>query len=162
MSVKWSGLDELKRDLMQNSNAMASEAHRLADVYAERAKLEIQNEYPDESTGTGNLKRGVRVKRSSGSGWRVYATVRSTAPHAHLYEYGTVNRSFNGANRGRMFVSKSKRTVPLSGVVVTSSISGHQAIPVVGRVASRMRAEYYKDLVAAVERITGADVKGML
>ena len=163
MSVQWSGLEELKRELMQNSNEMASAAHELANTYAERAKEAIQAEYPDESTGTGNLKRGVRVKRSAGAGWSIYATVKSTAPHAHLYEYGTAERfTKNGAARGRMFVSKSKRMVPLSGTVEASSISGNQAIPVVGRVASRMRRAYYDDLVTTVERITGADVKGRL
>jgi hypothetical protein len=56
---------------------------------------------PGRRTPPGNLKAGVRTAagRSELSG-----LVRSTAPHAHLYERGTAlrRRASDGAARGRM------------------------------------------------------------
>lgn len=161
MPVTWKGLDELKAALMQNSEKMVTEAHRLASATAQQAKNDIQALYPQG--GTGNLRRGVRINNSAGSGWMVMSRVKSTAPHAHLYEYGTVeNRMYGGASKGQMFMAKTRRRKALTGTVVTSSISGNQAMPVVGKVASGARKRFYQEVTEAVERITGATVRGQL
>ena len=82
------GLDELKDLLGEFAGACTEEAQRLADETAARAAEEIRDAYPKGPTG--NLKKGVRVVRvKETNGHRVLAIVKSTARHAHLYEYGT-------------------------------------------------------------------------
>ena len=70
---------------------------------AERMAFSVRQRYPRGRTGT--LRDRVVVEQlhpSSGASLRW--KVRSKAPHAHLYERGTVNRrtASTGANRGRM------------------------------------------------------------
>ena len=68
-----------------------SHAHGLAD--------EVRGAYPKV---TGNLADHVKVVTDRNGS--LNARVRTTAKHAHLYEYGTVRRftAGTGANRGTM------------------------------------------------------------
>lgn len=81
------GLDDLKRAIGQYGAVCTEEAQTLAERSAERAREEIIAAYPEGPTG--NLRKGVRIVRAKGQGHRALGIVKSTAPHAHLYEYGT-------------------------------------------------------------------------
>jgi hypothetical protein len=98
-TVTWSGLDELREALRHLPQALAQEAQTIVQAHAEAARRAVVAAYP---VRTGRLKNGVTLtvqpSRFGGA-----AIVRSRAPHAHLFEYGTgQRRSRTGANRGRM------------------------------------------------------------
>jgi hypothetical protein len=105
------GLDELRQQLRQLPEDLATEAGEIVLAHAEAAKREVETGYP---TGpTGNLKRGVSVQRNR-SKVTTQAIVRSKAPHAYIFEKGTVRRQTDkGLNRGRMPAAReSERAIP--------------------------------------------------
>jgi hypothetical protein len=60
------------------------------------------------------IEKGVRVKRQSAGRYGAAALVQSTAPHAHLYEYGTeVRHTRTGAARGKMPPAGPNGMVPI-------------------------------------------------
>lgn len=88
-------LETLPEDLSRRELAPVVRSH------SDGLATELRSSYDQGGTGTlaarvvveaGRDPRGLRVK------------VRSKAPHAHLYEYGTIQRftSGTGANRGTM------------------------------------------------------------
>lgn len=81
------GLDALKTLVGSFAETCTVNGQRLADAAADEAVEQIRAAYPQGPTG--NLKKGVRRVRVKGDGHRVLAIAKSTAPHAHLYEYGT-------------------------------------------------------------------------
>lgn len=160
--VQWDGLAELTATFEGLGATLTEEAATIAHEAAKQAADDIRNIYPEH---TGNLRRGVRVGRRTPGGFRAEAVVRSTAPHAHLYEYGTAQRSFGAQDRGRMFVrnpgaqtANRRDRQALSGAPVVSSISGHVAMPVVGTRAAITRRVMDERLRAMVTRVTGAQV----
>ena len=101
MSVQWEfkGLEELKAALRALPAELTGEASHLIEAAGNRAVLDLKRAYP---VVTGNLRDGVEVTFTT-SGVSTRALVRSRAPHAHLYEYGTEARHTGlGLNRGRM------------------------------------------------------------
>ena len=86
-TLEMQGLDELKKLVASFADVCTDDGQQLADQAAMRAVEEIKAAYPQGPTG--NLKKGVRIVRVKGDGHRVLSIVKSTAPHAHLYEYGT-------------------------------------------------------------------------
>jgi hypothetical protein len=153
--VRFDGLEELVKDITGMGARLTELAATAIDDTATRAAEDMRSMYPDGDTG--NLRKGVKVRTGLGDGHRAFAVVTSSAPHAHLYEYGTAVRTFGNANRGQMFKA-SERATPLANAVVTSGISGNPAVPVVGIVASRHRKELYAQLLNMVRQETGAQV----
>ena len=97
------GMADLIRGLERMGDAVQREAAVIVEDTAERMAFSVRQRYPRGKTGT--LRDRVVVEQlhpSSGASLRW--KVRSKAPHAHLYERGTVNRrtASTGANRGRM------------------------------------------------------------
>ena len=86
-TLEMQGLDELKKLVAGFADACTDDGQQLADQAAMRAVEEVKAAYPQGPTG--NLKKGVRIVRVKGDGHRVLSVAKSTAPHAHLYEYGT-------------------------------------------------------------------------
>jgi len=87
---------DLPRDL-------TARAVSIVEGEAAGAAAEIKAAYPEGDTG--NLRRGVRVgtPRNAKSDHAVRRVVRSTAPHATLFETGTQTRQTTlGYNRGFM------------------------------------------------------------
>lgn len=98
MPVKWDGLDELRRQLKALPADLAHEAREHVIEAAESAATALRQVYPPGPTG--RLRRGVKVtvKQTEAA---VVATLKSTAPEAHLWEWGTQNRrTQQGWNRG--------------------------------------------------------------
>jgi Bacteriophage HK97-gp10, putative tail-component len=132
--VTWLGLEELKAALQQLPADLTELAGAIVAEAADGAAEEIRAAYPEGETG--NLRRGVRVKTLATGAFSVARVVRSTAPHAHLFETGTQTRQTAlGYHRGFM---------PGANIFV----------PVV----SRRRRAMLEDLVAIVEQ-AGLDVR---
>jgi len=93
------GMAEFREGLRRLPEDLAAKAALVVRDTAQQVGQEVQFNYPSR---TGNLKRGVKVTLD-GSKVSVRGVVRSGAPHAHLYEYGTARRqTTKGANRGVM------------------------------------------------------------
>jgi len=99
-SLQLDGVAELRAALMALPEQMSRDEFRpLLQSHAESLAAEVRDAYPKV---TGNLADHVKVDKGDVSSLRV--RVRTTAKHAHLYEYGTVRRftAGTGANRGTM------------------------------------------------------------
>jgi len=133
-SVTWIGLDELKAALLTLPADLTELAAAIVEESADRAAAEIKSLYPEGDTG--NLRKGVRVGSKPAGQYAVKRVVRSSAPHAALFETGTQTRQTSlGYNRGFM---------PGANIFV----------PVV----MKYRREMFEDLVAIVEE-AGIDVR---
>ena len=86
-SITLDGLDQLKTLIADFSDVCTDRGQALAEQAARRAVEEIRTAYPEGPTG--NLRKGVKQIPVNPEGHRVLSLVKSTAPHAHLYEYGT-------------------------------------------------------------------------
>ena len=127
MSFSWNGLDRLRQQLSTIPGELADDAVPIIQAAAEQAAEKIKQAYPAVD---GDLRRGVKVRGLRREGAAVSIAVVSTAPHAHLFEYGTVRRSnLKGANRGTM-----------------------PARPVVSSVAPRVRRTMDQELIDMLER----------
>lgn len=160
--ITFDGLAQLVADMNGLGAELAERAKPITRAVAEQVAADIRNIYPEH---TGNLRAGVRVSQGRGAGLFVSAVVRSTAPHAHLYEYGTASRTFGTQDRGQMFVrnpaaktaGRTDRPIRTSQPS-TSSVSGHPAMPVVGARAAMGRVRLNDELKAMVKRVTGAEL----
>lgn len=97
----WHGLAEFRALLRQLPADVRGEADHLVQEAANTAGVRIRTNY-GLHRHTGNLQASVRVThRPTRYGLR--STVRTTAPHAHLFEYGTgARQTSQGAYRGVM------------------------------------------------------------
>ena len=99
--VTLTGFTELLTDLdAMRPQSLAEEAFEIVDDAVETAAASLIQAYPLGETG--GLRRGVKksVKQTRTG---VVGTVKSTAPHAHLWEFGSeVRATREGFHRGRM------------------------------------------------------------
>jgi hypothetical protein len=98
-SLKLSGVTDLRGLLRMLPRDLVRDATGLLEAAGGAAVAEMRRAYPAH---TGNLRDRVWFEViSKGVGTRV--KVQNTAPHAHLYEFGTVVRhNAIGADRGEM------------------------------------------------------------
>jgi len=95
------GIDDLKRALADLPPQLKGEATVIVLDNAHAAAADIKGQYPKGLTG--NLQKGVKVRVQEVGALAVAAQVRNTAPHAHLWEFGTEARHTKlGWNRGVM------------------------------------------------------------
>jgi hypothetical protein len=99
MPVEISGLDELIQQLTDAPDHIRIEGMGIVREATEATAREIAATYPKGPTG--NLQK--RVKTIYPAEALLVGIVQSTAPHSHLWEWGTKERKTKaGANRGRM------------------------------------------------------------
>ncbi len=99
MSVQISGLDELIQAITDAPDHIRIDGMALVRQATEDAAREIAATYPKGPTG--NLQK--RVKTIYPAEAALIGVVKSTAPHSHLWEFGTKERKTRaGANRGKM------------------------------------------------------------
>ena len=113
MPVKLSleGMDELRKQLQNLPDDMKQRADFIVTKYASAAKQQIQSGYPLGPTG--NLKNHVTQTNNAGRRTSAVSIVKSTAPHAWIFEHGTQNRRSRFGNRGRMpAADPSKAMIP--------------------------------------------------
>ncbi len=144
--LSFDGMDEFREGLRNLPQALASQAAQVVQGSAEQAGQAIRSNYPIRQTNLhpgprrkspwyppGNLHNRVTVTNQS-SGVSARYVVKSSAPHAHLFENGTGRRSTqSGANRGSM---------PAAPI-------GERMIPVVIRVRARMVSQLVEIVKAA-------------
>jgi len=96
--IYFDGLDELKAAFLTLPTELKGEATGVVMDAAHAAKGEIASTYPigppGRKTKPGNLRRGVKVTVKEIGPYGVAAQVRSTAPHAWLFEHGTQARHY--------------------------------------------------------------------
>jgi hypothetical protein len=93
------GVDDLRRALRALPRHLASDAAGLLIAAGGEAVAAMKAAYPRR---TGNLRDKVWFE-VIGHGLATRVEVKNTAPHAHLFEYGTQARHTNlGATRGAM------------------------------------------------------------
>lgn len=132
--ITTTGVSELQAALKRLSIEVQEKAEKEIEATARATAAELKGVYPVGDTG--NLRRGVRVKPVKGAREITWRTV-STAPHAHLWEYGTVNRTTAaGWNRGMVSREKNRRR----GLIA---------------IGGRRRRLLEKTLQAVVDRETG-------
>lgn len=99
VTVEWQGkgIAGLIAAIKQVPEAVQREADTAIDGVADGMVSAVKAQYRRGRTGT--LQRGVRKRKLAPLAYQV----RSAAPHAHLYEFGTRQRQTKrGANRGAM------------------------------------------------------------
>ena len=94
------GMAELIRGLQRMGERVRAEAGDVVRTAAQTTAQDVRQRYPRH---TGTLQDRVVLEMDGGPGslrWKV----RSKAPHAWIFDHGTVQRflASNGANRGRM------------------------------------------------------------
>jgi hypothetical protein len=109
------GLTEFREALRRLPEELATEAGDIVQAHAEAAKADIQRGYPigpgSRKFPAGILQGRVVVERNR-SKVSSHAIVRSRAPHAIIFERGTVTRRTDkGWNRGRMPKASSDRAM---------------------------------------------------
>lgn len=96
--VKLEGFEALRHALVTMPQEIRAEAMEIVRDETEGAAVEISQAYARRS---GTL--AARVKTSYPASGAMVGVALSTAPHSHLYEFGTRQRKTkSGANRGAM------------------------------------------------------------
>jgi hypothetical protein len=110
--VELQGLEELRAALRSLPEDLAREAGDIVVAHADEVARQAQAAYP-ESRGV--LRSRVSVERNI-SKHTTAAIVRSRAPHAWLYEFGSRERATRtGASRGQMpQAPEGSRFIPLA------------------------------------------------
>jgi len=127
ITFRFSGGDEFVVDLRQWRDRLREDVHLAATTEAGLIASLVRAQYPIRRTNlrpprnaarmggwarAGSLRRGVKVEDLSPQGDTIRLAVRSTAPHSHLLELGTVPRSYPSM-RGQVHHTGSVRPRPL-------------------------------------------------
>ena len=92
--VEWTGLDELRADLRRLPADLAAEGSAIVNGAAEVARAEVVAQY-EAHVVTGNLASHVSIGRGAAVGaFSASVILKSTAPHAHLFEFGSEARHY--------------------------------------------------------------------
>lgn len=106
------GLDDFKAALRKLPTELRDEAADVVEHAAEVAASSLRQSYPRGDSG--NLRAGVKVTHER-STFGVSSTVKSTSPHAHLWEFGSqIRKTRQGWNRGRSKEHKPDGLVPIA------------------------------------------------
>lgn len=98
--VRWTGLNEEIQELKRLPEAFHGESDHIQQEESNAAAFAIRSRYPAR---TGNLRKGVVVRRFVRSSGHIVYELKNVAPHALIYELGTQARHTKiGANRGSM------------------------------------------------------------
>jgi hypothetical protein len=109
--IVWTGLEELRAALRALPRELQDRAVGSVRQAGYRAGGRIGQAYPASHArkrggGGVRLRQGVRVTEEASSVGGAMAVVRSTAKHAHLWEFGTGDRANRYGPTGRMVPSK--------------------------------------------------------
>jgi hypothetical protein len=83
------GFKELQKELASLPQDAKRESAPILLRYARVAEAAVRAEYP---TVTGNLRAGVRIVERVAQGVATLYTLVTSAPHAHIYEFGSVHQ----------------------------------------------------------------------
>lgn len=98
--VTWSGLSEQIEEWRRLPDVFSTQAEHIQQEEANAAAFAIRSRYP---VRTGNLRKGVVIRRFLRKAGHVVFDVKNVAKHATIFELGTQARHNKiGANRGSM------------------------------------------------------------
>jgi bacteriophage HK97-gp10 putative tail-component len=120
--LELNGLSELRAALRSLPADLAQNAAEFVDEATQHTASSLRQAYPLGETG--KLRAGVQVSVTR-TQFGVMGTVKSTSPHAHLWEFGTaVRQTRQGWNRG---VSPSHHRDGLIPIAVRNrkTLNGH-------------------------------------
>lgn len=83
------GFDELKAELAALPEKLKRESAPIELRHASEAMAEVVAAYPEV---TGELRAGVKVVERTPHGVATLYTLATTAPYAHIYEFGSVHQ----------------------------------------------------------------------
>lgn len=127
-SLRWDGLADLQRALRLLPSHLTEQATGIVVGNVERAVGTLRAAYPLGPTG--NLRRRVLISKIESGPYGAGLMLKSAAPHARLFEYGTAARHTSlGWRRGKM-----------------------PARPIFGRTAARARREMWRELAGMMRR----------
>jgi len=99
LEVELTGMKELREALRRLPDDLAQEGADIVRDATEATKTATVQGYPSVS---GELRDGVKTEYQR-TAYGLKGRVRSTAPHAHLYEFGTADRKTSaGWPRGQV------------------------------------------------------------
>lgn len=90
-TVVWQGLEEYRKMLLALPDSLRGEADNYVEENANAAAVDIRGAYPAR---TGNLRDGVEVLEKAAGRYGTARLVRTRAPHAVIFERGTVARHY--------------------------------------------------------------------
>jgi HK97 gp10 family phage protein len=106
--IEWDGLEDLIRKLTDAPREIREEGFAILKESTEQCAAEIAQRYPKK---TGAMSRRLRTIYPSTQ--VLVGVIQSTAPHAHLVEFGTQQRRTDkGYNRGKMPPADPQVVVP--------------------------------------------------
>lgn len=101
--VRWDGLDEYKALLRQLPEACNVEAGHAVEEAVNRAYTTVSEVYGAHRF-TGNLQKGLKIATLNKGAYGTGRILRSTAPHAWLFDNGSQARHWlSGKSTGRMW-----------------------------------------------------------
>ena len=111
------GLAELKAQLRALPAELTVEASRIVDATANAAATEIRTEYGRHNV-TGDLQSGVVVTHVDQGKYAAGALVKSTSPHAWLFDNGSQARHYFSKNGKTHSTGKMWGRIPPTHVFV--------------------------------------------
>jgi hypothetical protein len=146
--ITWIGMKELMVALKRLPQELTELGSAIVQESAERAAAEVKAAYPvgpgDDDYEGGNLRKGVRVGQKRTGKYALGWTVRSTAPHAYMFETGTQVRYNISRNQQLLKKPAHRGFMPGSNIFVPIMVA--------------RRREMYEDLTALLEQ-SGLDVR---
>jgi hypothetical protein len=90
-SVRWTGLAEFRQQLRTLPDDLAGEAGAIVLASGQNAFNEVMAGYPEI---TGNLKRGLKLSKSSAGRFGASVRLSNRARHAWLFDHGSQARHY--------------------------------------------------------------------
>lgn len=91
--MRFDGLEELKQELRNLPDALKGEGRHIVEGVANRAAADVKAEYGNHRD-SGNLQDGVIVTHFERGRFSAGAIVKSSAPHAWLFDNGSAARHY--------------------------------------------------------------------
>ncbi len=125
-TVHWDGLADFREMLRNMPTHLRDQAKGIVDHHAQITYSQTTVAYP--LGGTGNLRKGLVVVDTESDAGVMYEVI-SKSSHAHLWEFGTVNRKTDdGWNRGRVRPAVDQGRQGLAPIAARNRIKMNRAL----------------------------------
>lgn len=124
--AQWEGIQDFRAILRNMPRHLRDRAKNIVDHYTQITYSQTLTAYPIGDTG--NLRRGLTVQEHITDAG-VFNSVLSKSSHAHLWEFGTVNRRTEaGWNRGRVIPARDLGRQGLTQIAQRNRIAMDRAL----------------------------------
>jgi hypothetical protein len=115
--MRFDGLAELREQLRNLPSELTAEASRIVDATANAAAVEVRTEYGRHNI-SGDLQSGVIVTHIDQGKYSAGAILKSTSPHAWLFDNGSQARHYFSKNGKEHETGKMWGRIPPTHVFV--------------------------------------------